>query len=107
MVDRNIEEFRRRVQAAHKKSKHIKNRKITTTTRRKGFAFPWMTVINIVVVLFLLKAFVVIRIGEKDYRAQLASYVDPAPGQKIGIFLMSPDPVTMKVRTFLAPIIQP
>jgi len=102
VIDTNIEEFRRRVRAAHKKGQR---RVVVAKVRRGGRSLPWRTAINILVVLFLLKAFIVIGVGEKKYRDQLAAYTNPEFGQKVGLFFMGPDPVTLKIRDIVAPII--
>lgn len=105
MADANIDEFQKRVRAAERKQARNGFIKKLKPGGKGGLQVPWMSIVTIVALLFLLKAFVVLRIGESDYRAKIASYNDPALGQKIGLFVMKPDPVTLKIRDLVKPII--
>lgn len=56
---------------------------------------------------FALKAFIVLRIGEDQYRGQLASYRDPGISESIGVFVMQPDPLTLTLRDVAQTLIRP
>ncbi len=105
MAETNIDEFKKRMRAAEKKQARGRVLSNLKPGGAGGIHIPWMAFVTVVALLFLLKAFIVLRIGENGYRAQIASYQDPALGQKIGLFVMDPDPVTLRLRDFVKPIV--
>jgi len=107
VTEANLDEFRQRLKELDKQERR---RRVVSAIRfgaRGGLRVPWTTLLYVVFVLFLLKAFVVLRIGEGEYRQQLAAYEDPALGVKIGMLVMKPDPVTLKIRDIVEPILRP
>lgn len=110
MTGSNIDDFDRRIKQYKKgnrgKFMPIGGRGLQTSQRPKpGFRFPWFSTVLVLTLVFLLKAFIVLRVGESQYRQRLAAYDDPGLGQRIGLYVMRPDPVTLKLRDFARPLI--
>lgn len=109
MAEGNIDEFRRilrRVEAEQAGKPRVRGRKISMRRLFRRLAMPWTLIVHLVVLMFLLKAFVVLQVGEGAYRRKLAAYRNPPFVQQIGIFVMTPDPVTLKLRDIFAPMVK-
>ncbi len=106
MTDANIEEFRKRLIKLEKKQKRRRFLGRLTPGKSGGPRVPWSAFLTVALIFFLLKAFIVLSIGESQYRDQLASYDDPALGQRVGIFIMNPDPITLKIHDLAKPVIE-
>ena len=58
----------------------------------------WLAVDRAVVLVLVLKALILFDLGEDAYRARLANYRNPDAAQRIGLAVMTLDPVTLKLR---------
>lgn len=110
MTEQNVEKFRKRLKEYQK----TKRRKFGIFDRRRGvqqskkrakLRFLWFPVLLIVTVVFLMKAFLVLRIGENQYRARLTGYANPSIVETIVLFAMRPDPLTLALRNLAKPLI--
>jgi hypothetical protein len=72
---------------------------------RGGVRFPWYTLVLLVTLFFLMKAFVVLRIGEDSIRDRLAAYDGGNWGERIGVFFMTPDPVSVTLSDLARPVL--
>lgn len=73
--------------------------------RRVALRFPFYSVILVLSLFFLMKAFIVLRLGEDRYLQRLAAVDETAFGARIGIFAMTLDPVSLALRDLARPII--
>ncbi|NOX41556.1 MAG: hypothetical protein GXP05_13920 [Alphaproteobacteria bacterium] len=108
MAGDNIDEFRRilrQVETEQPDKPRAPRYKKSTGRSFRGIRMPWALIFHLVILMFLLKAFVVLQVGEGNYRRQLATYRNPAIAQQIGIFVMSPDPITLKLRDLFKPVV--
>lgn len=110
MAGSNVDDFNRRLKQYKKGSKGglplIGRRGVRAVSgSRSGLRMPWFSTLLVLTLVFLLKAFIVLRIGEGEYRQRLAVYNDPGLGERIGLYVMRPDPVTLKLRDFARPLI--
>ena len=66
---------------------------------------PWYSLILVASLFFLMKGFVVLRIGEDSIRTRLAAYDGANWGERIGVFVMTPDPVSVTLSHWARPVI--
>lgn len=64
---------------------------------------PWTRMGIILAMCLSLKAMLILTIGEPEYRAKLASYADPSPGERIGLFVMQPDIFSLRLHDMARP----
>jgi hypothetical protein len=72
---------------------------------RLPFRMPWYALILVASLFFLMKGFVVLRIGEESMRTRLAAYDGANWGERIGVFVMTPDPVSVTLSDWARPVI--
>jgi len=58
----------------------------------------WLAVDKVVLLVVVMKALILFDMGEAAYRAQLSAYTTPTSAQRIGLMVMTLDPVTLKLR---------
>lgn len=109
MADSNLVEFRKRMKV-YKKGRRFLGISVGGGRAQKRRPLArirplWFPILLVVAIVFGMKAFIMLRIGENQYRAKLVSYEDTGFGNKIGMFIMSADPVTLKLRDLARPII--
>ncbi|MFT4999721.1 MAG: hypothetical protein ACI861_001412 [Paracoccaceae bacterium] len=109
MTDSNIQDFRKRMNKYEKGGKgwrsYLNGRRRASGKPLFRLRVPWFTTVLVLSLVFGMKAFIVLRVGEQQYRVRLAAYHDPTLGEQIGLYVMRPDPVTMTLRDFADPII--
>ncbi len=66
---------------------------------------PWAMLLTIASLFLSLKAALILEIGEHEYRAKLAGYADPSFGQKIGLMVMQPDIVSLRIHDMAYPYV--
>jgi hypothetical protein len=100
-----MDEFRQRVAAMQKKGRKKARPRFNvsgpdTVPRKIGYHFPW-SVLGVVLALALaMKVMILIEYGEDRYRWRLSGYTEPDFGEKIGVFVMQLDPITLQIRDF-------
>ncbi|MBZ0128715.1 MAG: hypothetical protein K8F59_06340 [Rhodobacteraceae bacterium] len=115
MTGQNLDEFRKRLKDYEKGSRRRFPRvrplpgmpMASSGGRRRRFSIPWTWMIVVVALGFAMKAFIVLRIGEDQYRGRLAAYSDPGISESIGVFVMQPDPLTLTLRDVARSLIKP
>ncbi len=110
MAGKNLSEFNRRVKHYAKTHKDgpvpvDAYGKPVYKTRMPRLRLPWGAMVMVLTLAFALKAFIVLRIGEDQYRNRLAALDGPGFGKRVGKFVMQPDPLTLKLRDLARPII--
>ena len=63
---------------------------------------PWHALRLLLVMGLAIKALLILQIGEDHYRARLAAYRGQDMGERIGLFVMQPDPFSLRLRDMLA-----
>ena len=99
-----MEEFRRRiVQMQRKRRGGLRgffSFRRAATRERVGLSIPWSALTTALALGFALKAAIILEYGENRYRAQLAKYDGQQISERIGAFIMQPDPITLGIRDF-------
>jgi hypothetical protein len=101
----NIDDFRKRLNTYEKGGRGWRG---FLNGRKRGMPrlrMPWFSTLLVLSMVFGMKAFIILRVGEQQYRTRLAAYHDPSIGEQIGLYVMRPDPMTIKLRDFAEPII--
>ena len=71
-----------------------------------GLRFPWFTLLIVLCLAVCLKAFIVLRVGEDRYRDRFAAMKIIGVGDKVGAFLMQPDPVSSRLQEIARPVLK-
>ncbi|MBS1300864.1 hypothetical protein [Loktanella sp. SALINAS62] len=73
------------------------NNLIVAHSRKYRPAFPWRGLVIVVICCFSMKAFLMTLIGEADYADRLARLSEGATVERVGAWLMTPDPVSAAI----------
>lgn len=73
---------------------------------RTGLRFPWFSLLIVLTLAICLKAFIVLRVGEDRYAARFSRLEISGVGDKVGAFLMQPDPVSSRIQEIARPILK-
>ena len=68
---------------------------------------PWHALRILLVMGLAIKALLILKIGEDRYRARLAAYRGQELGERIGLFVMQPDPLSLRLRDMVADRLKP
>lgn len=102
MTGQNLDEFRKRLKDYEKGPRRrfprVKPLSGASSAGRRRISIPWSWLVVVVALGFAMKAFIVLRVGEDQYRDRLAAYRNPGISESIGVFVMQPDPVTLTLR---------
>jgi len=113
MIDVNIAEFRAKVKKANRRLFNARRRapknlpgRVMAAWRVLSFLWlPMRMVYTAVLLLTLFKVAILLTIGDAKYQQQLASYNENSFSEQIGVFAMTPDPITVKLRDTLQPVL--
>jgi hypothetical protein len=64
---------------------------------------PWTLMLTIAAVFLSLKALMIVRIGEHEYRAKLNSYPEPSLSEQVVLALLEPDRFSLRLHDFAQP----
>jgi hypothetical protein len=87
----------------YQKSPMQKERPTATGSRRLIPRMPWILLLTIAGLFLSLKALMLVRIGEHEYRAKLASYVDPDLAHRVAIAVLEPDVISLRLHDLATP----
>lgn len=105
MAENNIEAFRKHVRSYEKQTGRRGFGLFRRRGRDTGLRVPWSALLFILAIALCLKAFVLLSIGEKSYERRLTAYDGDGYAERIGVFIMRPDPVTRSLHDLARPVI--
>jgi len=106
MAETNLQEFRKRIVAVDRENAGGRWKKSGTFHRIalawRVIRLPWRLGLKLAGVLIVIKALLLLDLGEAAYRQKLAAYRDPTPGQRLGLAVMQPDRLSLGLSAVLA-----
>gem|GEM_PF-5198448 len=106
MPDRQRQEFRKH--AARLTRPKRRRRRATCARVLRGLGairFPWMLLNTVLLMITVLKAAILLQVGDARYVARLASYDRSDLRTQIGVAIMQPDSLTLKLRDLMRPLL--
>jgi len=102
MSNSNQVRFQQSLKQYHKSPLQMGRPKVATS-RRFFPRLPWILFLTIAGLFLSLKALMLVRIGEQDYRAKLASYVEPDFAHRVAIAVLEPDVISLRLYDLATP----
>lgn len=111
MTDIDLNSFRHRIRAAQQKADQnwkVHGPAYPSATRRhlRLPRLPWILILTVAALFLSFKALMMIRIGEHEYRAKLASFADPDNGEKIALTVLEPDQFSLWLHDVARPYLE-
>ena len=104
MSEQTIAEFRKRL--ADYQKRRARRFALTGLGARDGripiLSMPWKALLQVLSLALMLKAAIILQTGEGAYRARLESYSGAGLGERIGLALMRPDPLSQRLHDSFA-----
>lgn len=104
MADANLSKFDKRVGRINKRHDKFarqgyvtavsRDGLITARTRSRGPRFPWRGIAAILMIFFVFKSVVLIKLGETGYNERIAALESGTLVEQVGAYAMRADPVT-------------